>query len=124
MFLTPAIIVVLIVLKYLFGALIGASTTAIIYRTRATTRRVIRAAIFGGAAFLFGSGLAGWADAHASFENGRRMEIAPWGEDLRFRNFIAENGLVISIVLSVCVAAMINVGSQDNATHDRRQPDG
>ena len=106
---------VLMLLRYLFGGLIGALTASLIYRKHTTTKRVIRAALFAGAAFLFGSGLGGWAGEHASFENGRRMEIAPWGEDLRVRNFIAENDLVICIVLSVSVAAIVNLGSSHQA---------
>lgn len=108
---TSGIVALLILGKYLVGALIGASTATLIYRSRITRRRVIRAAFVAGGAFLFGSGLAGWADSHASFENGRRIETSPSGEDLRLRNFIAENGLAISVVLSVAVAAVINSGS-------------
>jgi hypothetical protein len=124
MFMTIGIAAVLIFGKFLAGALIGASTAALIYRSRTTVRRVLRASFFAGTAFLFGAGLAGWADSHASFENGRRVEVAPWGEDLRFRNFIAENGLAISIALSAGVAAMINVGSHDRASgQDQLHPD-
>ena len=116
MFTTSAIVSVLILGKYIVGALIGASTAALIYRSRISVKRLIPAAFVAGGAFLFGSGLAGWADSHASFENGHRMEASPSGEDLRFRNFIAENGLTISVVLSIASAAAISSGSP-RSTH-------
>ena len=76
MFMTSGIAVVFIVVEYLIGALIGAATAALIYRSRTTGIRAIRAALVAGLAFVFGSGLAGWADSHAAFYNGRRMDIA------------------------------------------------
>jgi hypothetical protein len=45
--------------------------------------------------------------AKQHFENVHRMETSPSGEDLRFRNFIAKNGLAISVVLCVAVGVAV-----------------
>lgn len=113
MFMTSRLAVVFIVIEYLIGAIIGTATAALIYRSRTTSIRAIRAALIAGLAFAVGSGLAGWADSHAAFYNGRRLDIAPWGEDLRLRNFIAENGVLISVALSIGASALVNLRSKD-----------
>ena len=65
--------------------------------------------------FVLVSGIAGWADSHAAFENGRRMDVAPWGEDLRLRNAVAGNELLLCVIASVGIAALSNVGSRDRS---------
>jgi hypothetical protein len=83
MFMASGIAAVIIAIKFLIGSLIGAATAGLIYRSRLTSRRVIRATLAAGIAYLFASGLAGWADSHAAFENGHRMDVAPWGRIFR-----------------------------------------
>jgi hypothetical protein len=60
-------------------------------------------------AFLLISGIAGWAGSHAAFMNGRRMDVAPWGEDLRLRNFIAQNEGLLCVV-GASIAAVFAAG--------------
>lgn len=109
MFLTTGIVAVLVGLKFAIGLIIGVETAAMIYRRCLTLTRTIRASLAAGVVFVLVSGVAGWAGAHAVFENGRRMNIAPWGEDLRFRNAIAENETLLCLIASVGVAALANV---------------
>lgn len=47
--------------------------------------------------FLIASGFVGWADSHSAIDNGRRLDYAPWGEDLRFRNWIVEHEWLIML---------------------------
>jgi hypothetical protein len=101
MFMTPGFALILIALKFVLGALIGLGTVALAYR-----KRFLRGAIFGGVMFVLASGLAGWADSHAAFMNGRRVDLAPWGENLWMRNRIVENETVICVV-SACGAALL-----------------
>jgi hypothetical protein len=101
MFMTPELALVVIALKFLIGSIIGLGVVALVYRTR-----FLRGAIFGGVMFLLASGLAGWADSHAAFMNGRRVDIAPWGENLWLRNRIAGNGTALCIA-SCCGGALL-----------------
>ena len=68
-----------------------------------------------GVVFVLVSGVAGWAASHAAFENGQRMDIAPWGENLRFRNAIAGNEVLLSILASIGTAALANVGTKNRS---------
>jgi|HubBroStandDraft_4_1064222.scaffolds.fasta_scaffold149003_2 hypothetical protein len=111
MFMTTGIAVIFIVGKLLIGCLVGLLIAALIYRSRLNTRLGVRSALIAGVTYLLFSGLAGWADAHAAFQNGHRLAFAPWGEDLRLRNFIAENGLVICLAASAIAATLANVSS-------------
>jgi len=101
MFMTPGLALFLIALKLVLGALIGLGTVALAYR-----RRFLRGAVFGGIMFVLASGLAGWADSHAAFMNGQRVDVAPWGENLWLRNRIAENETVICVV-SACGGGLL-----------------
>lgn len=101
MFVTWQFALVIIALKFLIGSVIGLAVVALVYRTR-----FLRGAIFGGVMFLLASGLAGWADSHAAFMNGRRLDRAPWGENLWLRNRIVENETTICVV-STCGAALL-----------------
>ena len=111
MFMNTGIAVIFIVGKLLIGCLVGLLIAALIYRSRLNTRRGVRSALIAGVTYLLFSGLAGWADAHAAFQNGHRLAFAPWGEDLRLRNFIAENGLVICLAASAIAATLANLSS-------------
>jgi hypothetical protein len=115
-FITPVIAAVLVGLKFAVGLIIGAGTATLIYRSRLTRVRTIRASVSAGVVFVLISGVAGWAGAHAAFENGRRMDFAPWGEDLRLRNAIAGNEVVLCIVASIAIAALADVGTRDQAS--------
>lgn len=113
MFLTTGIVATIVGLKFAVGFIIGAATAKVMYRSRLTKARALRASLAAGVIFVLVSGIAGWADSHASFENGRRMEVAPWGEDLRFRNAIAGNELLLCVIASVGIAVLANVGAKD-----------
>ena len=107
MFLTGKLAWILILLKFVAGSVIGFILAALIYR-----KRLLRAAILAGIAFLLASGLAGWADSRAIFENGKRVSYAPDGEDLRLRNFLVENEIPIEFIASCAAALLAGVGSQ------------
>ena len=113
MFVSSGFVAVLVGLKLAFGFIIGAGTANLIYRSRLTVARTKRACIVAGVVFILMSGVAGWAGSHAAFENGRRMDIAPWGEDLRLRNTIADNENLLCVIASVVTAAFANVGTKD-----------
>ncbi len=67
---------------------------------------IVRGAVLGGVAFLFASGVAGWAGSHAYFYNGKRLDVTPTGENLLLRNRIAEHETGIAVVSS-CGAALL-----------------
>jgi hypothetical protein len=115
MFLTTGIVAVLVGLKFIAGFIIGAVTAMVMYRRRLTVAQTLRASLGAGVVFVLVSGVAGWAGAHAAFENGRRMDIAPWGEDLRFRNAIAENEILLCVITSIGIAALANVGTKNQS---------
>ncbi len=96
----------LIALKFLIGAAIGFIAVTLVYRSRRTLGLAVRGVLFGGLAFLFASGLAGWADSHVYFYNGKRLDVTPDGEKLWLRNRIAEHEMGISLVSS-CGAALL-----------------
>jgi hypothetical protein len=109
------IVAVLVGLKFIAGFIIGAVTAMVMYRRRLTVAQTLRASLGAGVVFVLVSGVAGWAGAHAAFENGRRMDIAPWGEDLRFRNAIAENEILLCVITSIGIAALANVGTKNQS---------
>ncbi len=106
MFVTSGFAAIIIAIKFVIGSLIGLAVAAIVFRSRLRFRHILRSALFAGVTYLLASGLAGWADAHAAFQDGHRLSVAPWGEDLRLRNFVAENELAICISTSVIAAAL------------------
>jgi hypothetical protein len=109
MLISPSLLAILIVIKLLVGFLIGLAVTALMYRSRLGPGLAIRGALFAGVAFLIASGIAGWAGSHAAFENGQRMDVAPWGENLWLRNRIADNELLICTASSVITALLAGV---------------
>jgi hypothetical protein len=111
MFMTNGIVAVIIAGKILMGSLVGLLIAALIYRSKFRIRLGVRSALFAGIAYLLASGMAGWADAHAAFQDEHRLAVAPWGEDIRLRNFIAENELVICLAASAVAATFASVGS-------------
>ncbi len=115
MFVTTGIVAVLVGMKFLIGFIIGFATAKVIYRSRLTRARTLRASLAGGVVFVLVSGVAGWANSHAAFENGRRMDFAPWREDLRLRNAIAGNEVLLCVVASIGIAALANVRTKDRS---------
>jgi hypothetical protein len=109
MFMTAGLAAVFIGIKLLIGCVIGLAVVAVIYRARFGVGLAIRGALFSALAFLIVSGLAGWAGSHAAFQNGHRMDVAPWGEDLWLRNRIAENEGLLCIASSIAAALLAGV---------------
>jgi hypothetical protein len=114
MFMTPGLAWILIAIKFIAGSVIGLIVAVLVYR-----KRLFRAAILSGFALIFASGLAGWADTRAIFEDGKRASFAPDGEDLRIRNFLVENELPIELVASCGAALLAGVGNRRPRTNDQ-----
>ncbi len=106
MLMMPGLALYLIAFKLGAGCVIGLFTALACYRSRVTNGLLLRGALFGGLAFLIASGIAGWAGAHAAFNNGVRSDVAPWGENLWLRNRIVEYEATLCIVSS-CVAGVL-----------------
>jgi hypothetical protein len=106
MFMTPGLALFFIAFKLASGCLIGFFVALVCYRSRITIGLLLRGALFGGLAFVIASGIAGWAGSHAAFNNGVRSDVAPWGENLWFRNRIVEYEGAICIASS-CIAALL-----------------
>ena len=106
MFMTAGFAAVLIGFKLVIGSLIGLVVAALIYRSRFGFGIAVQAMALASVAFLLVSGIAGWAGLHAAFQNGHRINVAPWGEDLRLRNLIAENELLLCVVSSSAAASL------------------
>lgn len=115
MLLTTGIVAMLAGLKFALGLIIGSVTAVIMYRRRITIARTARASLAAAVVFLLISGAAGWAGAHAAFENGKRVDTSPSGEDLRFRNAIANNETLLCVIGSIAFAALANVGTRDRS---------
>ena len=101
-------VLIIIAVKSLAGAALGLIVTAIVRRSRTTIGLAIGGALLGTLGFLVGASLVGWADAHSAIENGRRLDTAPWGEDLRLRNRIVENAALI-YVISACLLPLLGL---------------
>ena len=80
MFMNSGLALFFVVIKLLEGLLIGLVVAALRYRSRLTPRFAVTPTAFSGVAFILVSGLAGWAGEHAAFQNGHRMDVAPWGK--------------------------------------------
>ena len=115
MLLTTGMVALLAGLRFAAGLIIGAITAVVMYRRLITMARTSRASLAAAIAFLLISGVAGWAGAHAAFENGKRVDISPSGEDLRFRNAIANNETLLCVIGSIAFAALANVGTRDRS---------
>jgi len=96
-----------ITVEFAVGSAIGVAVAAVVYRSRFGKRPALRVSIFGGIACVMAAGLAAWADAHAAFQNGQRVDVAPWGEDLWLRNRIAENETLLCAASSAAARAGI-----------------
>jgi hypothetical protein len=112
MFMTTGLALILITIKLFIGCVIGLAVAALIYRSPWAAGLATRAALLGGVAFLIASGISGWAGSHVAFQNGHRLDIAPWGEDLRLRNYIAEHELALCVASSSIAAIFAGVRIQ------------
>jgi hypothetical protein len=112
MFMTPALAVSLIAMKFLMGAVIGIVVGALLCWPRFSIGLAVRSALLGGFAFLLASeiagwrGIAGWAASSVYFSNGKRLDVAPDRESLWLRNRIAEHEIALALVSS-CGAALL-----------------
>jgi hypothetical protein len=84
-----------------FGLVIGFVTATLLLRSRMTPGAAFAGALLGSVGFLSGMFLAGWASMHEAFENGRRLDLSPSGEDLWLRNRIVEHEFAICVALGV-----------------------
>jgi hypothetical protein len=106
MFMTPVIGIIFILMLLVMGCIIGFVVVVLIYRSRITGGVVARGTIFAGLTFLFLALLCGWAGLHAAFYNGRRLPVGPSGEDLRFRNFLADHESVLCLGGSIAASLL------------------
>jgi hypothetical protein len=113
MFLPPSktLVTLFIAAQFVAGSVIGMSAAFSAYRSRFSARLAVRGALLGGLAFLLMSGIAGWSESHAVYHNGRRMAMAPGGEDLRLRNFLAENRLALCVASSALASLLAGIRS-------------
>lgn len=111
MFMTPGVAACLIALKFLMGAVIGLVVVVLVYRSRFGIGLAVRGAVLGGVAFLFASGVAGWANSHVYFYNGKRLDASPDGENLWLRNRIAEHETGIAVLSSCGIALLAGLRS-------------
>ncbi len=106
MFTSPVVTLIFAASGFFCGAVIGVAVCASIYKRRFDMKLGVKAGLFGGIAFLLTLIATNWADSHAAFQDGKRLSTAPWGEDLRFRNFLADNQLVLTLT-SASVAGLL-----------------
>jgi len=106
-----------IVIKLCAGGAIGVGTLSLMYRFRPKLRVALIASIIAGVVFLLSCGVGGWADSHAEFVDGKRVDLASWGEDLRLRNFLAENTLLLATVSSSIAAFLVGMSVRHGQTH-------
>jgi uncharacterized protein YneF (UPF0154 family) len=107
MFETTGLVITVIVIKLLVGAITGLVIAWVILRSKITRKPAILAAIASSVLLILGSGLVGYASAHEAWLNGKRLDVAPSGEDLRWRNRIAEYEALICFGPSALAAGAI-----------------
>jgi len=112
-------VLIVIAAMVLVGSAIGVIVTALVHRSRITLGLAIGGALLGAVGLLMGYFLVGWADAHSAFENGHRLDLAPWGENLWLRNRIVENYVLICLI-PACVLPLLGLSVRSAFT--RRQP--
>ncbi len=118
MFISSQMAFVFIATELLAGCAIGVVTLAISYRGLPKLRVAVIGALISGLVFLIICGVGGWAGEHAEFINGKRVDFASWGEDLRLRNFLAENGLILAAASSA--SAGLLVGASVRRAHAQK----
>jgi hypothetical protein len=97
---TWQLVLLIVLIKALTGVGVGLVVTALLYRSRLTPGAFLRGVVLGAVGYFAGSSLSTWGASHAYFLNGKRMDQAPWGENLWLRNRLAENGLLLSLLLA------------------------
>ena len=107
MFITTGMATIMILAKLLVGFLAGLVVAWVVLRSRMTLKAAVLAAIASAFLFILASGFVGWASSHEAWLNGKRLDVAPWGEDLRWRNRIAENEALICFVPSALAACAV-----------------
>jgi hypothetical protein len=106
---SPVFGIYFLAIAFAVGALIGAGASAVVYRSRRTVPLAVRAAVLGGLTYLGFALIGGWAEQRSVFEDGRRIAIGPNGENLWFRNLIANNQLIIGITSSAAPGLLAGV---------------
>ncbi len=109
MFVTSQMALIFVAIELCAGSVIGIVTLAIIYRSRLRSNVAMTGAIVSSLVFLFACGVGGWADSHSEFVNGKRTDFASWGEDLRVRNFLAENEFILAAGSSALATLAVGV---------------
>jgi len=77
--------------EIVIGSAIGLCTAGVIFGAHLTKKTACQVMIASATVFLASTWICGWAGEHSAIVNGQRLDIAPWGEDLRIRNWFAEN---------------------------------
>ncbi len=111
LFYSPTLAIIFIVIELILGGGIGIVAVVVAYRSRINRALLARAALLGGVVFLVVMAMSGWAGSHAAFYNGKRMDVAPWGENLWLRNRLADYGGVIGIVGSASAGLLAGASS-------------
>jgi hypothetical protein len=113
MFVTSQMAWIGILLEICAGCVIGLVTLALVYRARLRLRLAITGALVSSVVFLVFCGVGGWADSQTEFVNGRRVDFSTSvGEDLRIRNYLAENALLLAIASSSLSALLFGIASK------------
>jgi hypothetical protein len=116
MFETTGLVTVVILIRLLVGCVTGLAIAWLVLRSKLTLKAAVYAAIVSSVLFIVGSGLIGWASSHEAWLNGKRLDVAPWGEDLRWRNRIAENEALICFGPTALAAAAVSLAFRKKTT--------
>ena len=101
--------------ELIFGGIIGVVAVGVVFRSRFNAWLAVRAALLAGIAHIALTMLTGWAGLHVAYDgHGRRADFAPWGEDLRLRNFLSAYDLAIQIGGSAAVALLAGIRLRRN----------
>ncbi|HVP00371.1 MAG TPA: hypothetical protein VMT15_20005 [Bryobacteraceae bacterium] len=109
LFFNSALAIYIVVVELVLGALVGTAAAAIAYRSRLNRALFVRAGLFGSLVFFIVTMVSGWAGAHAAFSNGKRMDVAPWGENLWLRNRLADYEGMIAFTGSALAGVLAGV---------------
>jgi hypothetical protein len=107
MFETASSIALDTLLKLFAGGVIGFTTAWLVLRSKLTLKASVRTAVVSSSLFILSFPFVGWARSHEAWLNGRRLDVAPWGENLRLKNRIADNEALICIGPPILAAGAI-----------------
>ena len=116
MFLDAELIWFIVSIKLVIGAVIGLIVVFAINRRQTTKGLLLRGVLLGAVGFLIASVIVGWAGSHEAFLNGRRVDVAPWGENLWLRNRIVEHEALVCILGSCLFAALVGLPARRKRT--------